>query len=68
MAMNGKTTILFDFDGTLAETMMLIHEVFNQLAGVYGYRHIPEDELEACRHLNVHSSSSVQASPGGRFR
>lgn len=54
MALNGKTTILFDFDGTLAETMMLIHEVFNQLAGVYGYRHIPEDELEDCRHLNIH--------------
>lgn len=49
----GKTTILFDFDGTLAETMMLIHEVFNRLSRVYGYRHIPENELEECRHLNV---------------
>ena len=28
-----KTTILFDFDGTLAETMMLIHDVFNRLSG-----------------------------------
>ena len=37
MEINEKTTILFDFDGTLAETMMLIHEVFNRLAGVYGY-------------------------------
>ena len=54
MATNRKTTILFDFDGTLAETMMLIHEVFNRLAGVYGYRHLPETELEECRHLNVH--------------
>ena len=49
-----KTTILFDFDGTLAETMMLIHEVFNRLSGVYGYRHLPEDEIEMVRHLNIH--------------
>ena len=48
-----KTTILFDFDGTLAETMMLIHDVFNRLSDVYGYRHLPEDEIEASRHLTV---------------
>lgn len=48
-----KTTILFDFDGTLAETMMLIHEVFNRLSSVYGYRHLPEEEIEAARHLSV---------------
>ena len=49
-----KITILFDFDGTLAETMMLILEVFNRLSGVYGYRHLPEEEVEACRHLSIH--------------
>jgi phosphoglycolate phosphatase len=54
MASDRQTTILFDFDGTLAETMMLIHEVFNRLSGLYGYRHLPEDELEECRHLTVH--------------
>ena len=50
----GKPTILFDFDGTLAETMMLIHNVFNQLSPLYGYRHMPEEEIEANRHRNVH--------------
>jgi len=54
MGINRKTTILFDFDGTLAETMMLIHEIFNRLSGVYGYRHLPEAELQECRHLTVH--------------
>jgi phosphoglycolate phosphatase len=48
-----KTTILFDFDGTLAETMMLIHRIFNRLSGVYGYRHLPEEEIEEHRHLSV---------------
>lgn len=49
-----KITILFDFDGTLAETMMLIHDVFNRLSGVYGYRSFPKEDIEACRHLTVH--------------
>ena len=49
-----KTTILFDFDGTLAETMMLIHTVFNRLSGIYGYRHLPEKEIEELRHLTIH--------------
>ncbi|WP_372805835.1 HAD hydrolase-like protein [Pontiella sp.] len=48
-----KTTILFDFDGTLAETMMLIHDVFNRLSGVYGYRQLPEEDIEAVRHLTM---------------
>lgn len=48
-----KTTILFDFDGTLAETMMLIHDIFNRLSGVYGYRHLPAEEVETCRHLSI---------------
>lgn len=51
---NQKPTILFDFDGTLAETMMLIHRVFNQLSSVYRYRHLPEEEIEAVRHLTIH--------------
>lgn len=49
-----KTTILFDFDGTLAETMMLIHNVFNRLSDVYGYRHLPEEKIEEYRHLTIH--------------
>jgi phosphoglycolate phosphatase len=48
-----KTTLLFDFDGTLAETMMLIHKVFNRLSSVYRYSHLPEEEIEKVRHLNI---------------
>ncbi|MDF7825266.1 HAD hydrolase-like protein [Pontiellaceae bacterium B12227] len=48
-----KITILFDFDGTLAETMMLIHDVFNRLSRVYGYRHMPEEDIEELRHLSM---------------
>jgi phosphoglycolate phosphatase len=48
-----KTILLFDFDGTLAETMMLIHDVFNRLSRVYGYGHMPEEEIEELRHLSI---------------
>jgi phosphoglycolate phosphatase len=50
---DSKTTILFDFDGTLAETMMLIHDVFNRLSRVYRYKRMPEEEIEALRHLSM---------------
>lgn len=50
---DSKITILFDFDGTLAETMMLIHDVFNRLSGVYGYKHMPEEDIEELRHLSI---------------
>jgi phosphoglycolate phosphatase len=49
-----EATILFDFDGTIAETMMLIFKVFNRLAGTYGYRSLSETEIESVRHLNIH--------------
>lgn len=48
-----KPLILFDFDGTLAETMTLILTVFNRLSPLYGYRKLPEEELEAHRHMTV---------------
>ncbi len=48
-----KKTILFDFDGTLAETMMLIHDVFNRLSSVYGYPHLPEEAIAEARHLSI---------------
>ena len=48
------TTILFDFDGTLAETMMLIFKVFNRLASTYSYRSLSEDEIEQVRQFTIH--------------
>lgn len=51
---NKETTILFDFDGTLADTMMLIHTIFNRLSRTYGYRHLPEEEIEEVRHFSIH--------------
>ena len=56
-----KTTILFDFDGTLAESMMLIHDVFNRLSGVYGYKHMPKEDIEALRHLSMREFIEHQA-------
>lgn len=52
--MTQKKTILFDFDGTLAETMMLIYRVFNQLAKVYRYQPLKEEDIDVVRRLNIH--------------
>ena len=58
-----KPTILFDFDGTLAETMMLIHHVFNRLSGVYRYRRMPEEEIAELRHMSIHEFVAHYAIP-----
>jgi phosphoglycolate phosphatase-like HAD superfamily hydrolase len=49
-----KKIILFDFDGTLAETMMLIYRIFNRLSRVYKYKPLSEEEIEEVRHLTIH--------------
>ena len=51
---NPKPMILFDFDGTLADTLELVHEIYNRLSSVYGYRHLSAVELQAFRHLTLH--------------
>ena len=33
---------------------MLIYRVFNRLSSLYGYRHLPEDEIEIVRHQTIH--------------
>ena len=34
--------------------MFIIHAIFNRLSGTYGYRHLPEEEIEKVRHLSIH--------------
>src|SRR5688572_4236065 len=41
--------LLFDFDGTLADSKNVAISVINQLAGKYNFRQIVPEELEALR-------------------
>ncbi len=44
-----KKTIIFDFDGTLADTMPYIYKVANQMAAQYGFSELSPAEFEALR-------------------
>lgn len=59
---NKPKTILFDFDGTLADTLPHILNIANRLADVYGYKKVAENEIasyrekktrQAMRELNI---------------
>lgn len=46
-------TILFDFDGTIADSRALFLNAFNQLADRHGYRRIEDDTLDYLRTLSI---------------
>ncbi|MGI0087575.1 MAG: HAD hydrolase-like protein [Nitrosotalea sp.] len=55
-------TIVFDFDGTLADTLSVVIKIANKFADHYGYRKIPLSDLpklrekkpsEALKHLGI---------------
>lgn len=46
-------TLVFDFDGTIADTLSETRRIFNQLAPDYGIRQVEEHELEQLRHLSL---------------
>lgn len=43
-------TIVFDFDGTLADTMEAYARAWNQVAGEFGLKRITPEEVQALRH------------------
>lgn len=47
------TTFLFDFDGTLADSLAAIVTITNRLAPEFGYRPTPLAEIEALKGLNA---------------
>lgn len=48
--MQNKKIILFDFDGTLADTLRQMLLISNRLSGIYGYKKVEEDEIEYLRY------------------
>lgn len=45
--------VLFDFDGTLADTFSAGIEILNVLAGEFGFRPLPPDEVSLARDLST---------------
>lgn len=46
-------SLIFDFDGTIADTLGETRRIFNQLAPEYGFRQVDEHELDHLRHLSL---------------
>ena len=45
--------IIFDFDGTIADTLGETRKIFNEMAGDYGLRQVEESEVAELRHLSL---------------
>jgi phosphoglycolate phosphatase len=45
--------LVFDFDGTIADTLGETRKIFNELAPEYGIREVNEHEVSALRHLSL---------------
>jgi phosphoglycolate phosphatase len=46
-------SLVFDFDGTIADTLGETRHIFNQIAPDYGIRQVEEHELDGLRHLSL---------------
>lgn len=46
-------TVLFDFDGTLADNSFLFLDVLNALSGEFGFAPVTPDEIPALRHMSA---------------
>ena len=51
--MSPRPTLIFDFDGTLADTLPHLLALSNRLAPEYGYRQVIEGDIEALRGLHA---------------
>lgn len=45
--------LIFDFDGTIADTLGETRRIFNQIAPDYGIRQVGEHEMDGLRHLSL---------------
>lgn len=46
-------TLLFDFDGTIADTFSSVIQILNRLSPIYGYRSVKQREIQRLRRLTM---------------
>ncbi len=59
-------SLIFDFDGTIADTLGESRRIFNELAPDYGIRQVEEHEMAGLRHLSLKEILSVLNIPKRR--
>jgi HAD superfamily hydrolase (TIGR01549 family) len=50
---SGQELLLFDFDGTIADTRSIAHRILNDMSKEFGFKELPEDQLEAARDMST---------------
>lgn len=50
---SAPSCLVFDFDGTIADTLSVALRLFNRLAPVYGYKQIKPEDLPAARNMTT---------------
>ncbi len=45
--------LLFDFDGTLADTRTIAHGILNDMSREFGFRELPHEQLEEARRMST---------------
>ena len=50
---NDHALHLFDFDGTLADTRPIAHQILNEMSREFGFRELPLDQLDEARRMNT---------------
>lgn len=58
--------LVFDFDGTIADTLGETRKIFNELAPEYGIRQVEEHEVAELRHLSLKEILSKLRIPSRR--
>jgi len=45
--------LLFDFDGTVADTLIVAHGILNDMSAEFGFRSLPAEEIETARMMGT---------------
>jgi len=61
--MEAKNTLVFDFDGTIADTLPRILAISNRLAPDFGYRCVPDSEIEMLRGVRSREALKILKIP-----
>ncbi len=61
--MNAKKTLVFDFDGTIADTLPHILSISNRLSEDFGYRYVADHEIEMLRGVRSREALKILKIP-----
>ncbi len=58
-----KATLIFDFDGTIADTFFFYLSILNKLSRKFGFRQIQPDQVETYKNMDSHKIMELLAIP-----